>query len=79
MGFYRVVVIYKSNKTGVSLFPAAEALFVMPHLHNGADHSLGFTVGLRAIDTREFLSDAVGLAGLNKLMIIATSLFLAIV
>ena len=79
MGFYRVVVVNKSNKAGVSLFAAAETLFVVPHLHNSPDHSFGFTVGLWAIDPSEFLSDAVSLAGLNKLMAVAPSVFLSII
>ena len=61
MRFYRVVVVNKSDKTGVPLLTAAEALFVMPHLHDGADHPLGFTVGLWVVDTGELLSDAKAL------------------
>ena len=53
-GIYRVVVINKSVKTGMSLFSADEVLLVVPHLHDGPDDSLGFAVGLRAIYTREF-------------------------
>ena len=79
MGFYGVVVVDKSDKAGVAMLTAAEALLVVPHLHDGADDSLGFAVGLRAIDTREFLSDTIGLAGLNKLMIVCPSVFLTIV
>lgn len=29
--------------------------FIVPHLHQGADHPFGFAVGLRSGDTGEFL------------------------
>ena len=56
------------------MLTAAEALLIVPHLHDGANHSLGFAVGLRAIDTRKFLSDAKSLTGLNKLMVLIRTL-----
>ena len=37
----------------------------VPHVHQGADDSFGFTVGLRTIDTGKLLTDTVLLASFN--------------
>jgi len=36
----------------VAMLTAAEALIVVPHLHDGADDALGFAVGLRTIENQ---------------------------
>ncbi|WP_176969734.1 hypothetical protein [Nitrosomonas sp. Nm33] len=41
---------------------------VMPHLHQGADSTFSFAVGLGSIDLSEFLADTVCFAGFNESM-----------
>ncbi len=59
------------------MLTATEAFLVVPHLHDGANYSLRLTVGLRSIDTSKFLSDTIGLAGLNNFMVLSTPVFFA--
>ena len=79
MRLHRIVVVNKPNEAGVTMLTAAEALFVVPHLHDGTNHSLGLAVGLRSVDAGKLLPDTVGLAVLHKFVALCSFVFLAIV
>ncbi len=51
----------------------------MPHIHQGADDPLCFTVGLRAIDADKLLADTVLPASFAESMIVSSFKFRAII
>jgi len=57
--FNGVIEIDKAVQGGLAMSAAGLHLFFMPHFHKGADNPFSLTIGLRAINTGEFLSNAM--------------------
>ncbi len=54
-----IVEINETEKLNVPIGAVIEVNLAVPHVHQCADNSLGFTVGLRTIDKSKLLTDTV--------------------
>ena len=49
----------ETEKLNAPLIAVFKGNMAMPQIHQGADHLLGFTVGLRTIDAGKLLTDTI--------------------
>ena len=59
MGFDGVVEVNETDKLNTAVSGVFKTEFVVPHVHERANHVLGFAVSLRAIDASKLLTDIV--------------------
>ena len=74
--------VVKIDEAAQLKFPVGavfEFNLIVPHVHQGTDHSLGLTIGLGSVHLGEFLADAMALAGHDKSMAVSALIFLAVV
>uniref|UniRef100_UPI002108C80E hypothetical protein n=1 Tax=Nitrosomonas sp. Nm33 TaxID=133724 RepID=UPI002108C80E len=79
MWFDSVIKINKATELNLPVGAVFKVGVAMPYLHEGADNTFSFTVGLRSIDLSEFLADAVRFAAFNKSMTVSAFIFFAII
>ncbi|PTQ66546.1 hypothetical protein C8R26_14812, partial [Nitrosomonas oligotropha] len=54
-----IVEVNETEKLNASIGAVFKVNLAVPHIHQGADNPLSFTVGLRTIDTSKLLTDTV--------------------
>ena len=59
MGFDGVVEVNETDKLNTAVSGVFKTEFVVPHVHQGTDHPISFSVGLRTIDARKLLANTV--------------------
>lgn len=59
MGLYGIVEVNETGKLNAPIGAVFKGNLAVPHIHQGADDSLGFTVGLGTIDAGKLLADTV--------------------
>ena len=74
-----IVEVNETDKLNTSVSSVFKTEFVVPHVHERADHALGFAVGLRTIDTSKLLTDTVLPASFDKSMIVSSFKFRAVI
>ncbi|SDY96923.1 hypothetical protein SAMN05421755_10741, partial [Nitrosomonas sp. Nm33] len=79
MWFDSVIKVNKAAELNLPVDGVFKVGLVMPHLHQGADNTFSFAVGLGSIDLSEFLADAVRFADFNKSMTVSAFIFFAII
>lgn len=79
MWFDSVVEVDESGKGGFSVLSVLEVVGLVPHFHERSDDPLRFAVGLWAVDSSEFLADAVLFAQAYEGVILRSLILLAVV
>ena len=69
MRFNGIVEINETEKLNASIGAVFKVNLAVPHIHQGADNPLSFTVGLRTIDTSKLLTDTVLPTSLDESMV----------
>lgn len=61
MGFYGIVEVNETRKLNTPIGAVFKGNLAVPHIHQCADDSFGFAVGLRTIGAGKLLTDTVAL------------------
>ncbi len=74
-----IVEVNETEKLNVPIGAAFKVNLAVPHVHQGADNPLSFTVGLRTINTSKLLTDTVLPASLDESMGVSSFKFFAVI
>jgi len=77
--FHGVVEINETDKFFLAMFAIPELDSVVPHFHECPNHSLCFSVRLRAFHSRESLRDFVFRASFDEVVRLSATIFCAVV
>ena len=66
---HSVIEINKATQLLLPMFRTVKRLFLMPHLHQGADNPLRFAVGLRTGNPGKLLTNPVLITGYTESMV----------
>ncbi len=79
MRFHSIVKVNEPEKLYAPIGSVFKASLRVPPVHQGADNSFGFAVGLRAIDACKLLTDTLLCASFAESMIVSSFKFLAVI
>ena len=74
-----IVEINETEKLNASIGAVFKVNLAVPHIHQGADNPLSFTVGLRTIDAGKLLTDTVLPASFDESVAVSSFKFFAVV
>jgi hypothetical protein len=74
-----IVEINETEKLNVPIGAVFKVNLAVPHIHQCADNPLGFTVGLRTIDTGKLLTDTLLPASFDESVAVSSFKFFAVV
>ena len=79
MGFHSIGEVNEPETVDAPIGSVFKASLRVPHIHQGADDSFGFAVGLWPIDACELLTDTVLCASFAESVIVSSFKFLAVI
>ncbi len=79
MGFHSIVEIDETEKLNAPASAAFKGNLVVPHVHQGVDDPLCFTVSLRTTDADKLLTDTVLPASFAESMIVSSFKFRTVI
>ena len=74
-----IVEVDETEKLNVPIGAVFKVNLAVPHIHQGADNPLSFTVGLRTIDAGKLLTDTVLPASFDESVAVSSFKFFAVV
>ncbi|SDX20751.1 hypothetical protein SAMN05216300_12250, partial [Nitrosomonas oligotropha] len=74
-----IVEINETEKLNVPIGAVFKVNLAVPHIHQGADNPLSFTVGLRTIDAGKLLTDTVLPASFDESVAVSSFKFFTVV
>ena len=74
-----IVEINETEKLNVPIGAVFKVNLAVPHIHQGADNPLSFTVGLRTIDTGKLLTDTVLPASFDESVAVSSFKFRTVI
>ena len=79
MGFDSIVEVNETGKLNAPIGTVFKGNLAVPHIHQGADDSFGFAVGLRTIDAGKLLPDTVLPASFAESMAVSSFKFRTVI
>jgi hypothetical protein len=79
MGLYGIVEVNETGKLNALIGTVFKGNLAVPHIHQSADDSFRFAVGLGTIDAGKLLADTVQSASLAESMAVSSFKFIAVI